>query len=214
MKLYNYFSLIFSALIFSTCCGEHFENEEFCSDQVFLESKTAPIDFTYKVNKKGKILEAHKLTSADIQKALGVHGSNFKVKRIELTSAAIQYKKGEQNNSLGFNVSLAIVDNTAQLVALMKKDLWLPLNDLPSLGFTPELNINKELNEKGVAELKKILALHFDLLNNDGISFMLLGEGSPVNTDTHFELKVKMWVSLSYEVCRFVPIGQGLRICE
>ncbi len=212
-NIYPFFLLCLS-FIFSTCCGSFIEVEEFCEDQVFTESKTVPLNFTYSVNKIGKTLEAHKVTGADIQKALGVSGSNFKVKRIELTSAAVAYSKGNLNQSIGFVTSLAVVDNTSQLVPLLKKDLWLPLNDIPGTIFTPELNINKELNEKGVNELKKILAQYFDLLNNDGISFMLVGEGSPSGTLANFQLKVKLWVSVSYEVCRYVPLGTGERVCN
>ncbi len=214
MKIYNSYYLLFFSILITACCGSEFSVEEFCEDQVFTESKTVPIDFTYVVNKKEKILEAHKLTGADIQKSIGATGTNFKIKRLELTSASVQYKKGSDNYALGLVTSLAVVDNTLLLVPLLKKDLYLPMNDLPSTGFTPALNINKELNENGVKELKKLFYQYFDLLNDEGISFVLVGTGSPTGVNVNFELKVKMWVALTYEVCRYVPVGQGERVCK
>ncbi|MEP7195507.1 MAG: hypothetical protein ABI851_03250 [Saprospiraceae bacterium] len=214
MKTKLYFLLISCGFIFSTCCGTFLEVEEFCENQVFVESKTVPFEFIYKVNKVGKIIQAHIVTSETIQDGLGLGGSNFTIKRIELTSANIAYLREEDNASAAMFASLAVLDNTNILTALTKKDLFLPLFDVPASIFSKAININNELNNKGVEELKKILKDNFDLLNNAGITFVLLTEGSPVGTLTHFQLKVKMYLSLTYEICRYAPIGLGERNCD
>ncbi|MBK9271701.1 MAG: hypothetical protein IPM48_08875 [Saprospiraceae bacterium] len=203
-----------AALIFDGCCGTDIEVVEFCEDQVFVETRTAPVEFTYTVNKTGKFLEAHKLTAENIRKALKVEGSNFKVKRIELTSAFMSYKKELDNSSAAMFVNIGAVDNGLNLILLMKQNQLVPLVDIPATIFTPEVNINKYLNDQGVKEIARLLQVYAEAVNDEGISFALTGEGSPANTHMHFHVKVKMNVAVQYEVCRYVPLGTGLRVCK
>ncbi|MCC6814848.1 MAG: hypothetical protein IT267_00370 [Saprospiraceae bacterium] len=214
MKKYCFYLGIYCGLFIFSCCGSEYSFDEFCADQVFTESRTIPIDFTYKVDRTSKFLEAHKLTADDIKRNLKAEGSNFKVKSLELTSAYISYLREADNSSPALFATIAIADNTLQLVPLLQKDQLLPLIDVPATLFTPEINISKQLNSKGVSELKKILHQQFDLINNDGVSFLLLAEPSPKGTRAHFQLNFKMYVAITYEICRYVPLGQGERICE
>ncbi|MFZ1706179.1 MAG: hypothetical protein WAT79_17670 [Saprospiraceae bacterium] len=210
--------IILISMLYWGCCGDGvwvptFE-ESFCTNQVFKESKVVPFKFTYTVNTDKKFMESNIITAFQIQKALQVEGSNFTINTIDLCSASMSYKRNEGNTSAAVFVNLAIVDKSMNTVLLMKENQLLPLLDLPETVFSPEVNINKYLNGKGVNELSKILKTYAGSLNNEGLSFDLLGESSPANTTAHFELDVKMVVAIEYEVCRFVPLGFGLRLCS
>lgn len=92
----KYLSILFFALIiliFNGCCGSFLEVEEFCENQVVVESRISPVEFTYTVNTTEKFLQGHRLTSENLRKALKIEGSNFKVRKIGLTSAFMAYKK-------------------------------------------------------------------------------------------------------------------------
>lgn len=213
----KYLSILFFAvvvLIFNGCCGSDLAVGEFCENQVFVESRIAPVEFTYTVNTSQKFFQGHRLTSENLRKALKIEGSNFKVRKMGLTSAFMAYKKEVDNDAAAMFVNIGAVDNSLGLVLLMKKDQFVPLVDVPSIGFTPEVNINKLLNENGVKEISKLLEVYAEVLNDEGLDFILSGEASPKGQKMHFQVKVKMNISVEYEICRYLPLGAGLRLCE
>jgi len=210
-----HFIIIAQFFFFSGCCfidPEEFENG--CLDQLFEETKNVPLESVYTLNTNTTFLEASTLTASQIQNALKVEGSDFTVKRIEITSAQISYRRLPENTSGALFVNMAITGNTFNQLFLLKENLLVPLYDIPGTGFTEPLNINEFLNGQAIKDLKKILLDYATFLSDDGISFILSGNPSPPLTRANFELKFKINLSIVYEVCRYAPIGEGIRACE
>lgn len=210
-----YVILLASLFFFSGCCfidPEEFENG--CLDQLFEETKNVPIESVYTLNTNSTFLEANTLTAAQIKDALKVEGDDFTIKRIEITSAQIAYRRLPENTSAALFINTAVTGNTFAQLLLLKENLLVPLLDIPGTGFTDPLNINEFLNGQAIKDLKKILLDYATIINDDGISFILTGNPSPGGTRANFELKFKINLSIVYEVCRYAPIGEGIRACE
>lgn len=210
-----YFILVAPLFFISGCCfidPEEFENG--CLDQIFEETKNVPIESVYTLNTTATFLEANTLTADKIQSALKVDGKDFTVKRIEITSAQISYRRLQENTSGALFINTAVTGNTFAQLLLLKENLLVPLVDIPGTGFTDPININEYLNGNAIKELKKILLNYATILNDDGISFILSGSPSPAGTRANFELKFKINLAIVYEVCRYAPLGSGIRVCE
>ncbi len=210
-----YFILIAQLFFFSGCCFiDNVEFEDGCLDQVFEETKNVPLESVYTLNTNSTFLEANTLTASQIQNALKVEGDDFTIKRIEITSAQIAYRRLAENTSAALFINTAVTGNTFGQLLLMKENLLLPLVDIPGTGFTDPVNINEFLNGPAIKELKNILLNYATILNDEGISFILSGNPSPAGTKANFDLKFKINLSIVYEVCRYAPIGVGIRACE
>jgi len=211
-----YFILSSHLIFLSGCCflepDELFEDT--CSDQVFEETKSVPLESVYTLNTNSSFVEANTLTASQIQSALKVEGTDFEIKRIEITSAQISYKRHPDNSAGALLVNIAVVGNTFSQLLLLKENLLLPLYDIPGTGFTDPININEYLSGPAIKELKNILLNYATILNDEGISFLLSGNPSPSGTTAHFDLKFKINLTIVYEVCRTAPIGEGIRLCE
>lgn len=199
------------SFLFSACCALDFieSGDELCSNQYFIETRNVPIENTYTVNQSGQFTNAANLTAHDIQSALHIDGGDFEIIRIELTSAEIAYNRKDDNTSGAILASLAVTGNTFNQILLLKQDLILPLYDIPF-----QSTINEYLDEKAVKELKKILLNYATILNDDGISFLLIGKGTPPLTFAHFDLTFRLNLAIVYKVCRFVPMGTGDGYCD
>jgi len=208
------FFLLPLAFVFSACCWVDLGDEELCADQIFEETRHVPLENTYSVNTSAPFIEAAVLTAEKIKKALRIEEDGFEIIRIELTSAQISYMRHADNQAGGVFISTAVTGNTFNQLLLQKKDLLLPLFDIPGTGFTDPVNINEVLNGVAITELKNILLNYATILNDEGISFILTGQSSPMNTLAHFDLKFKLNLSIVYKVCRFVPMGTGQGYCE
>src|SRR5688500_13469078 len=209
--------IVFAQLIFlSGCC--FLDPDELlgdtCTSQVFEETKNVPLESVYTLNTNSSFVEANTLTASQIQSALKVEGSDFEIKRIEITSAQISYKRHPDNSAGALLVNIAVVGNTFSQLLLMKENLLLPLFDIPGTGFTDPININEYLSGPAIKELKKILLDYATILNDEGISFLLTGNPSPPGTSAHFDLKFNIKLTIVYEICRDAPIGDGIRECE
>lgn len=210
-----YVILVAPLFLFSGCCFlDPEEFDEGCLDQVFEETKNVPIESVYTLNTTADFLEANTITADKIQNALKVDGKDFTVKRIEITSAQIAYRRLGENTSAALFVNTAVTGNTFNQLLLLKQNLLVPLFDIPGTGFTDPVNINEYLNGNAIKELKKILLNYATIINDDGISFILTGSPSPAGSRANFELKFKLNISIVYEVCRFAPMGTGIRTCE
>jgi hypothetical protein len=207
--------LVAQCVFLTGCCfmdPEEFENG--CDDQVFEETKQVPLESVYTLNTTSTFLEANTLTASQIQNALKVEGNDFTIKRIEITSAQVAYRRLPDNTSAALFVNTAVVGNTFSQLLLLKENLLLPLIDIPGTLFTDPLNINEFLNGQAIKDFKKILLDYATIINDEGISFILTGNPSPAGTTANFELKFKINLSIVYEVCRYAPIGEGIRSCE
>lgn len=214
MKYLAYLLLPFVIAI-SSCCAVEFEfDPDACVDQVFLETKVVKLENTYTVNTSSQFLEASTISGSSIRNALQIEGDNFEIKSIELTSAQIQYKRNANNTSAALIINTAVTGNTFNQLLLQKENLFLPLVDIPGTGFTDPVNINEFLNGPAIKELRNILLNYATVLNDEGISFILTGQGSPAGTLAHFDLNYILHLSIVYEICRYAPIGTGQRVCE
>ena len=172
------------------------------------------MESVYSLNTSSSFVEANTLTASQIQSALKVEGSDFTIKRIEITSAQISYKRNPDNTAGALLVNTAVTGNTFGQLLLLRENLLLPLYDIPGTGFTDPVNINEYLSGPAIKELKNILLNYATILNDEGISFLLTGNPTPAGTMAHFELKFKINLTIVYEVCRFAPLGEGIRQCE
>jgi len=209
--------ILFAQFIFFSGCCFMEPNELFddtCTEQVFEETKNVPLESVYSLNTGSTFAEATTLTASQIQNALKVPGDDFTIKRIEITSAQISYMRYPDNTSAALLVNTAVTGNTFSQLLLLQENLFLPLVDIPGTGFTDPVNINEYLSGPAIKELKKILLDYATFLNDDGISFILTGNPSPPLTTAHFDLKFKLNLTIVYEICRFAPIGDGIRPCD
>jgi hypothetical protein len=195
-----------------SCCTM---DDTFCTDQVFTETVNVPMKFTYVVNSSKPFIEAKKITATNIKNALKVEGEDFKVTKVELISANIQYSKDATNESRTFyvNVGAAVTGGVIDLV-LLKENQVLPLFDVPATIFNKAIKINDYLNGDAIKELKKIVQNYATIINEGDISFILRGEGLPSKSLVKFTLNFELNFSVSYEVCRYAPMGVGERPCE
>ncbi len=201
-------------ITFSACCWLDGDIKELCDYEVFVETRIVPLENTYTVNTSEPFIEAAVLTASKIRQALSIDEDRFEIERIELTSAQISYMRHPDNVAGGVYVTTAVVGNTFNQLLLQKENLLLPLYDIPGTGFTEPVNINEILSGVAITELKNVLLNYATLLNDEGISFILLGQSAPANQLVHFDLKFKLNLSIVYSVCRFVPIGSGQGPCE
>jgi hypothetical protein len=202
----KYILTILAVFTLSSCCDFYFE--ETCEFQTTEKTVTVPLTFSYEVNTTGSFVEAHRVTAADVLKALKEPVEDGEIKRIEIVGATINYARQVDNTAATLNVAAAVVDNTIDLL-LMNEIQSLPLYDVPFL-----LNINEYLNGKGIEELKKILKNYVIALNQDGFSVLLTGKGFPEGSLAHFVLDINMTVTVVYEVCEWLPLGLGDEICN
>lgn len=218
MKYFLFFSSLY--LLFSGCCGELddlFTESITCRDEVFTETKKVPLKFDYIVNTNKKFIIAQTITSDKIRKALSVPESNFTLKQIEITSGKISYKREADNQALALFTNFAVVGNTFNQILLFKKDELLPLYDIiDPTGINKDIKLNEFFDSEAIKGLKDILRDYVLLINDDGISVILLGEPSPFSLSplAHFTLNFSLNITIVYEVCRYVPMGEGERICE
>ncbi len=202
-------------VLFSSCCNLDFwYGDEGCADQIFTETRRVTVNAPYTVNTSKTFLEASNISAATIRKALNIPNESFTVKRIEINSGRIKYDRLEANTAGAINVNIAIVGKTLNQLLLKETNLLLPLYDIPPVFLSEGININQYLNTKGIGELKKILMSYATLLNDDGISFVLTGDPTPGAATANFKLEMVLDISIVYEVCRYVPLGQGERLCE
>lgn len=209
--------LFFMLSILSSCCFDTFDpfdTQELCADQVFTETRKVTLNAPYVLKTDKLFLEANTLTADKIRKALQVPAYSFEVKRIEINSAKIKYNRLSENTSAALLVNVGVVGNTFNQLLLAKQNVFLPLVDIPETFINKGLKINEFLNGQGIEELKKILSNYINFINQDGISFIITGQPSPPLTTAHFSLEFVMDITIVYEVCRFVPLGTGERICE
>lgn len=209
--------LFFSLSLLSSCCFDIFDpldTHDLCADQVFTETRKVSLNAPYNLKTNKVFLEANTLTADKIRKALQVPNYNFVVKRIEINSAKIKYNRLNENTSAALFVNIGVVGNTFNQLLLAKQNVLLPLVDIPETFISKGLKINEFLNGQAIVELKKILSNYIDFINNDGISFIITGEPSPPLTTAHFSLEFVMDITVVYEVCRFVPLGTGERLCD
>jgi hypothetical protein len=212
---YFFFLLLF---IFSSCCNGDFwsfDQSDLCRDEIFTKTEKINLKFDYTVNTNKKFIIANTVTADKIRKALKVpEGQSFTLKSIDITSGHINYGRHPDNTAVALNVNFAIVGNTFNQLLLLKNDLLLPLIDIPEIpGLSDAVKINEFFDTEGLKGLKDILRDYVVLANNDGISFLLLGEPK-LSLLAHFTLNFNMNVTVVYEVCQFVPIGQGERACN
>jgi|SRR5687768_7260983 len=211
-----YIILFAHIVLFSGCCllepDELFGDS--CTNQVFEETKNVPLESVYTLNTNSSFAEASTVTASQIQALLKVEGTDFTIKRIEITSAQISYMRHPDNTAGALMVNTAVVGITFSQLLLLREDLFLPLYDIPSLGFTEPLNINQYLSGQAIIDLKKILLDYATILNDEGMSFILTGHPTPPGATAHFDLKFKLNLTIVYEICRFAPIGDGIRQCE
>jgi hypothetical protein len=216
----NNLYLLLLPLIFSGCCNDMLsiisEGIE-CREEVFTETKKIDLKLKYTVSENNKFIIADSISAERIRKALDVPQEKFTVKQIEMTSGNIVYQKHEDNRAAAVLVSFAIVGNTFGQLLLTGKDIPLPLSDIPAIPFvTDGVKINEFFDKEGIKGIKEILRDYATLANNEGVSFLLLGESQPVALDllAHFTLYFNMNITIVYEVCKLVPLGTGERVCE
>ncbi|MEP7323527.1 MAG: hypothetical protein ABI761_16505 [Saprospiraceae bacterium] len=215
MKLFfKSFLILLGVLQIQGCCSEL--DETFCLNQVFTETINVPMSFTYQVNSSKPFIEAKKITAADVKNALKVGGTDFKLKSVELISGAIKFSKDPTNACRTLNVNLGVVASSDGFeYALLRENQVLPLFDIPPIPYITEgIKLNDYLNGKGVLELKKILKNYATIINDGTISFILRGEGLPSASLVKFNLFFDLKLSVTYEVCRYAPMGKGDRVCE
>lgn len=204
-------------LLLSGCCGdiEELLTEGItCRDEIFTETKKIGFTFDYIVNTTNSFAEVNTVTANDIRRALKVPDNNFTLKQIEVTSGKIDYSRFEDNQSAAIFLNVAITANTFNQLLLLKSNQLLPLIDIPATPFNKAVKINEFFNTEGIKGLKDLLRDYVLLLNDDGISFALVGESSPRSTLAHFKLSFTLYVTVVYEVCKYVPLGQGERACD
>lgn len=213
MKKIIYSILMMSGVWLMEGCCEM--DDTFCVDQVFTESVNVPLDFTYTVNDNKPFVIAQKLTASDVRRALKVQGNDFKVKKVDFISGTIKYGKDPDNKAVSLYVNLGIVASGGGLeVLLLKERQVLPLFDIPATPFNKAISLNEFLNGNGIKEIKKIVENYATTINEGDISFLLRGEGLPVTALTKFSLMFSFRLSVTYEVCRYAPMGEGERACN
>jgi len=213
MKKFFYYILIMTGMFSIQGCCEM--EDSFCVDQVFTETVNVPLDFTYMVNDNKPFVIAQKITASDVRSALKVKGSNFKVKKVDFISGMIKYGKDPASTAISLYINLGIVASGGGLeVLLLKERQVLPLFDIPATPFNKAITLNEFLNGNGIKEISKIVQNYATTINDGDISFLLRGEGLPVAALTKFSLMFSFKLSVTYEVCRYVPLGEGERLCE
>ncbi|HLG38582.1 MAG TPA: hypothetical protein VI461_02900 [Chitinophagaceae bacterium] len=209
-------SILFTigAFTLGACCEAEafiFGGPPLCYE-VFTLTKTIPLSFTYPVSNNKPFIEAKSITSGNIAKALGEEKSDFKIKEVNLVSASIKYTKDPTNisDSLLVNIGIAYTGSIGEFL-LFKENKALPLTPTE---FGIPIPVNILLNTIAVRELKKIVKEYGTLVNTGTLFFILRGEGLPKGSLVKFDLSVEFSLSIKYEACRLVPMGDGERECE
>ncbi len=212
------YHLFLLAFIISGCCADMSDimngTSQLCQDEVFTETKKIGFTFEYVVNTTNTFAEVNTVTAENIRKALQVPDDNFTLKKIEITSGKVEYGRFDDNTAPAMFLNIAITGNTFNQLLLLTSNQLLPLIDIPETPLNQAVKINEFFNTEGIKGLKELLRDYVLLLNDDGINFALVGEVSPKNLTAHFKLNLIMYVSITYEVCHFVPLGEGERVCE
>jgi len=215
----NKFILCVIYLSLSGCCGmtDFLNTKELCADQIFTETRQVTIKSSYSVDENKIWLIANKITGSDVKKALQIPTQAHTLKSVSVTSAKINYTRASENSSASFYLNLGAIasDGSFDLLLLKQQNQVLPLFDIPEVPLiTKAVNINEYLNGKAISELNKALARYITVADVADISFIMTGEPFPKNSRTKFNLDFTLNVTAVYEICRYVPLGQGERVCE
>jgi hypothetical protein len=216
-KSIQYFGWI-GVLMISSCC--YFDpsnwNDDLCGYAVFEETRLIPLNLEYEVNKTGQFVEPLGLSSSLIRDILEVsfQDSDFKVLRLELISSSLTYSREKDNTSASMDVNAAVMGASFDTLVLMHDNLTLPLSGLTDTVTTDPLKLNQYLDGKAVKDLINIITEYVTTSKDEQILFVLGGIGMPLGSNTHFKLQLSLQLTMVYEICRYVPIGQGIRPCS
>lgn len=214
--LFKSILLVLTGISFAGCCElEHVlgADEEKCYE-IFLETKNVPVSFIYQMNTNQPFNIAKSISSADVARALKEDDPDLTIKEVNLTKANIKYTRDPSNTADSFRVNIRIIQSGIQADYLLFKEnkaYSLTPTD-PLLGVS--IPVNLFLNTVAVTALKKVIKDYGTQINQGSLFFNLVGEGLPTGKLLKFELMLEFTFSIKYEVCRFVPMGSGIRRCD